>query len=268
MAQHQVDADEAEKMKASGDYKTGEEKVTPTDDDKKVEEGDESWLSDEDPDGDADKSKSDDDKSDDDKSDDDDKSEDDKVKEDLVEKFGEQSTKWTEEFMEKGELSTETREEIGKAVFAPGVPQEQKDAYIDSYVQNASAAGQLANLAAYEIVGGAENYANMVKWGQKNLTEAQIEAFDGDITGSDTSRRDTAIQGLYARMQQDAGFEPDNEQSLAHDGGRGKGEPIIGSRQELAKIQGTERYKKDPAYQDLVERQLRQSMATGQYRSD
>ena len=267
MAQHQVDADEAEEMKRTGDYKTGEDKEAPADDAEKKSEdgkGDESWLSDEDPD----KPSTDADKSDSDDTSDDDKSEDDKTKDDLVEQFGEQATKWTEEFMEKGELSDETREAIGKAVFAPGVPQEQIDAYIDSYTQNAAAAGQLASLAAYDVVGGAENYANMIKWGKQNLSEEQIEAFDGDITGSDISRRDTAIQGLYARMQQDVGFEPDTEKSLAHDGGRGKGEPIIGSRVELAKIQGTERYKKDPAYRDLVERQLRQSMATGQYRND
>jgi hypothetical protein len=69
-------------------------------------------------------------------------------------------------------------------------------------------------------------------------------------------------------MQQALGKEPDFEPNLAHDGGRAGGEPIIASRQELAKIQATDEYKKDPAVRAKVSRQLRQSLATGKYISD
>ncbi len=164
-------------------------------------------------------------------------------------------------------MSEETREEISSTVFAEGVPKEVKQQYLDTYEAGMKALGDAATASAFEIVGGADAYQAMTAWAKNSLTEQEIEAFDADALGSDVVRRDSAIRGLHARMQQAAGAEPDNEPNLAHDGGRGKGEPIIGSRQELSKIQGTVRYKTDPAYRDLVERQLRQSRKTGRYRT-
>jgi hypothetical protein len=55
---------------------------------------------------------------------------------------------------------------------------------------------------------------------------------------------------------------------LSHDGGTAQGEPIIASRRELAKIQATEEYKRDPAVRAKVMRQLQYSMATGKYSNE
>lgn len=264
----QVDPDAAAAAKESGDYNQGEDGKS----DAKPEDGkaddDKSIISDDDP-GDPD-AKSDDDKSDNDAegddAKDDDKSDDDDPKPaDEDKKFNEAAESWTQEFMEKGELSEETRKAVIEQVFAPGVPKATQEQFLATFEAGLKSLGDTATRDAHDIVGGTEAYESMIVWAKANLSEEEVTAFDSDALGTDKGRRDTAIRGLHARHQQASGSEPDFEPDLTHDGGRGKGEPIIGSRQELSKIQGTAEYKKDPAVRAKVERQLRQSMATGKY---
>jgi len=226
---------------------------------------DESIISDTDPDDKADATEDSDDTddSDDDKSEDDDEEKDERSDEQKA--FDEGQVKWTKEFTDTGELSADTRKEISESVFKDGVPQEIKDGYIDGYVKGNIAMGAQEIAAAYAVVGGQEEYAKMSAWVAKNLSEEETATVNADVLGSDIARRDAALQGLHARMQQDVGHQPDDEPNLSHDGGPGGGEPIISSRQELAKIMGTEAYKTDPAVRAKVERQLRQSRATGKY---
>lgn len=270
----QVDADAHAKAKAEGDYTpdgSGEKKDdTPADD--KDGKGEKSPISDIDP-GDAEDDTSDDagegdddgeagDKTEggDDKSDDKDGDKDDKKPD-----FSANMQAWTDEFMDGGELSDETRTTISEAVFAPGVPKEVVSEYIDAYIAGLSSLRDAATQEAFDVVGGTEKYQAMQQWGIKNLTEAEMETFDKDALGTDKVKRDSAIKGLYARFQQAAGSEPDFEPDLTHDGGRQGGEPIIGSRQELVRIQRTKEYQTDEAVRAKVARQLRQSMDTGKY---
>jgi hypothetical protein len=264
MAEFQVDPAAAKEMKESGDYGTGE----PKEGEEKPE------LSEEDPgeslddDGEPlleDKG----DELDDDDADDDEEGEgaDDDDDDKAGPEFSVTQTKWMTEFTETGDLSPETRAEAAKVMFHPDLPKEVVDEYTNIYVAGMQALGTAANASAYAVVGGPDEYVAMTTWAKANLSEAEIEAFDADALGTDIVRRDSAILGLNARMQQDVGAEPNLEPDLTHDGGRGRGEPIIGSLQELSRIQGTDRYKKDAAYRDLVERQVRQSMKTGLYRT-
>lgn len=271
----QVDPDAAAKAKASGEYGTPEDDKTRLDDGKKAADDakKKAVIPDEDPDNpdddkskeepdeDADKSKDDVD----DKGDDDDKSKDDKPKPD--EQFEQSQLKWTKEFMDTGELSPETRKEIGEAVFAKGVPQDVIDGYLDGYTSGTTALGAQALASAHEVVGGQEEYTKMAQWASANLSKEEIATFDTDVSGTDFARRDSAIKGLHARMSQAVGLDPDQEPNLAHDGGRGAGEPIIESRQQLAVIMASKEYQRDQAVRDKVERQLRQSKATGKYRT-
>ena len=272
----QVDPDAAAAAKASGDYNQGEDGAK--DSEPKDGEDDKPIISDDDPgksdDPDAKSDDTDDDAKDDDKTDDKDKDKDKDKDDDTPEpsaeekEFNTAAESWTQEFMEKGELSEETREAVVKQIFAPGVPKAQQEQYLATFEAGLKAMGEAATRSAFDIVGGQEAYESMKAWAASNLSEAEIAAFDADALGTDMGRRDTAIRGLHARAQQASGSEPDFEPNLAHDGGRGAGEPIIGSRQELARIQATEEYRTDPAVRAKVERQLRQSMATGKYKND
>jgi hypothetical protein len=172
---------------------------------------------------------------------------------------------WTEEFLKDGKLSDETRLDVIEKVFHEGVPQEMKEQFVQAYEAGLVSIQRAAVNEAYDLVGGQENYQQMIGWAQENLSEAEVVAYDADALGDDIVKRDSVIKGLHARMQQATGSDPDFEPNLAHSGGKAGGEPIIGSRQELAKIQASEEYTKDPAVRAKVARQLKQSMATGKY---
>jgi hypothetical protein len=172
---------------------------------------------------------------------------------------------WTNEFMENGALSEESAQSAMDTVFKSDIPDEVKAQILETYQAGAVALSTAAQASAHELVGGQEAYVQMSTWAQEALPEAEQNAFDVEVTSGDLTRRDTAIKGLHARMQQALGSEPNFEPNLAHDGGRAAGEPIIGSRQELVKIYRTEEYKKDPAVRAKVARQLEQSMNTGKY---
>lgn len=175
---------------------------------------------------------------------------------------------WTAEFMEKGELSDESRASVKTALFAPNVPQIVVDEYIDNYINGQTIAIEATLQEGHALVGGAETYKSLTEWAASTLPEAEIAAYDADVLGNDKARRDSAILGLHARYNQAKGLEPDHEPDLTHRAGRAAGDPIIGSRKELVRIMSTKEYKTDPAVQARVERQLRQSMSTGKYIND
>jgi hypothetical protein len=197
-----------------------------------------------------------------DKPEDEDKAEEDKTPE---AKFDADYQGWTNEFLRDGALSDETRLDVIEKVFHEGVPTELKEQFIQAYEAGLVSIQSVAVNEAFNLVGGEESYKQMIGWAQDNLSEAEIVAYDADALGDDLVKRDSVIKGLHARMQQATGSDPDFEPDLAHSAGRAGGEPIIGSRQELARIQSTTEYAKDPAVRAKVARQLKQSIATGKY---
>lgn len=182
--------------------------------------------------------------------------------------FNQQFEGWANEFIENGALSEESRNAVVEKVFAENVPAEFKAQFIETYEAGLAAIRAATTQQVFGLVGGADQYNAMLTWGNENLPEAEREAWDADVLGNDSVKRDTAIKGLYARFQQAKGSQSDFEPDLSHDGGRTQGEPIIGSRQELVRIMRTPEYDKDPAVREKVARQLKQSMATGKYVSD
>ena len=52
---------------------------------------------------------------------------------------------------------------------------------------------------AYTVVGGKENYDNMLAWGRENMDDTQKAAFDKDVTGAMSAY---AIKGLYGEYQE------------------------------------------------------------------
>lgn len=185
--------------------------------------------------------------------------------EDSANDFTSRAQQWTQEFMEHGALSEESQKDVLESVFKDDVPEEMKLEYMKTFTAGLDALRTAAANEQFAIVGGVDQYQDMLEWGAKNLSAEEIEVFDAEVTADDMGKRAAAIKGLYARMQLATGGKPDFEPDLSHSAGRHGGEPIIGSRQELMQIQRTDRYKKDPAYRELVARQLKQSMETGNY---
>jgi|SRR6056300_203470 len=150
----------------------------------------------------------------------------------------------SKEFFENdGQLSEETYNALEKA----GLPRDLVDSY---------AAGQQALLASEEgqIKGVAQgNYDAMAEWANENLPKEEIDAFDEAVTGGTISQAKLAVQGLYARYQNEVGAKPKLTQGAV----AGTSTIPFKSIQELARAQSDPRYKSgDKAYHEEIDRRL------------
>jgi hypothetical protein len=255
----QVDADAHAKAKSTGEYGTPEDaERVETPEEKTAPDETKSIIPDEDPDAEPEtKVEGEEEETTEEKKDDAEPTE--------TEALAKEFEGWTAEFLENGTLTDETKTKVLETVFSEKIPLEFRDQVLETYQAGVIAIREASTRAAFDIVGGEESYQKMLEWGNTTLSKEETEAFDADVLGTDTVRRTAAIKGLYAQYQQATGAKSDFEPDLSHDAGKGGGEPIIGSRQELVRIMRTPEYDKDPAVREKVARQLRQSMATGKY---
>ena len=150
----------------------------------------------------------------------------------------------SKEFFENdGQLSEETYNALEKA----GFPRDLVDSY---------AAGQQALLSSEEgqIKSVAQgNYDAMAEWANENLPQEEIDAFDEVVTGGSISQAKLAVQGLYARYQNEVGAKPKLTQGAV----AGTSTMPFKSMQELARAQSDPRYKSgDKAYHEEIDRRL------------
>jgi len=153
----------------------------------------------------------------------------------------------SKEFFENdGQLSEETYNTLEKA----GLPRDLVDSY---------AAGQQALLSSEEgqIKSVAQgNYEAMAEWANENLPQEEVEAFDEAVTGGTVSQAKLAVQGLYARYQNEVGAKPKLTQGAVN----GVSTMPFRSMQELARAQSDPRYKSgDKAYHEEIDRRLQVS---------
>lgn len=169
----------------------------------------------------------------------------------------EQFQGYYDEYVQSGDLGEESRTTILAKLEDAGLPGELLDDYLAG-IQARLVAGEQA---AYNLVGGQEQYNEMVAWARETLTPQQAEAFDVAVTNPQTA--ELAIKGLYADFKASGAA---TTSFRAQGGTTQKGLAPIRSRAELAEIVGTDRYKTDPAYRAEVEQRLAASRKSGQYR--
>ena len=104
------------------------------------------------------------------------------------------------------------------------------------------------------VVGGQENYDQMITWAGNNLAEGDINMFDHVMDKGDPAACFFAIQALQYRFQEGTGY----------DGQMITGKPAVNkadvyrSQAELVAAQGDPRYGNDPAYRnDVMEKLMR-----------
>lgn len=139
------------------------------------------------------------------------------------------------EFEESGELSDATYEALEKQ----GVDRET----VDAYISGIEAQRELAFTAA----GGEESYSEMIAWAGKNLTQAEITAFDKAVTEGTPKDLVKAVQGLSERFRAGRHREPsllEGRQSTGISGFR--------SKAELTAAMSDPRYKTDSAFRAEV----------------
>lgn len=155
------------------------------------------------------------------------------------------------EFVEKGDLSPETRAKLAEK----GLGQAQVDTYIE---------GQKAIAAKYDteaatVAGGKDKLDSMLAWGGKNMTPGEAKAFNEATASGDVERMKLAISGLRSRFEASEGVTPKLVQGDASlSAGNVQG---YASLQELSRDQANPLYKQDPAYRAKVEARVRATTA-------
>ena len=151
-----------------------------------------------------------------------------------------------QEYDENGELSDDAYAALEEAGFPRSV--------VDTWIQGQDALASQMTGEMYDIVGGQEDYNNMVSWAADTLPESEIDAFNATMTSQDPNMIRLAIQGLNARYRSEA--EPSLLQGgtgAVSSGGR------FESNAELTAAMSDPRYSKDPAYRQQVADKLARS---------
>ena len=151
-----------------------------------------------------------------------------------------------QEYDENGQLSDDAYAALDEAGFPRSV--------VDTWIQGQDALASQVTGEMYDIVGGQEDYNNMVSWAADTLPESEIDAFNATMTSQNPDMIRLAIQGLNARYRSEA--EPtlmQGQTGTVSSGGR------FESNAELTAAMGDPRYSKDPAYRQQVADKLARS---------
>jgi len=151
-----------------------------------------------------------------------------------------------QEYQELGGLS----EDAYPALEEAGFP----EAVVDQWIAGQQAISQQVQTEMFSLVGGQEQYQELVGWAADALPEAEIDAFNATMATQDPNMIRLAIQGLNARYRSEAA------PSLLQ-GGTG---PVstggkFESTAELTAAMSDPRYEKDPAYRQQVSDKLARS---------
>tara|TARA_S200002703_G_C3801374_1_gene247718 strand:- start:3822 stop:4595 length:774 start_codon:yes stop_codon:yes gene_type:complete len=103
------------------------------------------------------------------------------------------------EFADKGELSEKSYTDLAKQ----GLDKQVVDGYIAG--QQALADNHINSVQS--VVGGKENYTNIVKWASDNLNENEVKAFNDTMDSGTLDQAQLAISGIQAKYNQ-ANNEP------------------------------------------------------------
>ena len=128
---------------------------------------------------------------------------------------------------------------------------------LDGYIAGQEAIGKQLVGKAYSEAGSEEAYTNMVKWASTNWTEAEVEAFDGIVSGTNEAAIMVAVRGLKASYQNAEGSDPDlllgDGTHVDTTGARYE------SKAEMTADMKKPEYKKDPAFRKVVEQKIARS---------
>ena len=101
------------------------------------------------------------------------------------------------------------------------------------------------------VVGGDENYKNMLTWAQQNLTEQEVGMFDTVMDRGDPLSAFFAIRSLAYRYNDTVGFDGKMVTGKAPK----QNSDVFRSQAEVVEAMGDRRYDNDPAYRrDIMEK--------------
>lgn len=108
----------------------------------------------------------------------------------------------------------------------------------------------------YDVVGGQEQYTNMLRWAADNCDEQTIEMYDAVMAKGDLESCFFAVQAMAFRMAEMEGWQPDDFLS-----GRTpiQTADVFRSQAEVVEAMNDPRYDRDPAYRQDIMNKLERS---------
>lgn len=163
-----------------------------------------------------------------------------------VESVGLNFDAMSEEYMENGQLSSDTYAELESR----GIPKN----IVDSYIQGQQSLADNMKGDIFNTVGGEENYTQMTEWAADSMNQAEKDAFNLAVNSGDMAQAKLAVEALNARYKNMVGVEP----NLV--GGRPS--ESVDTYQSWAQVTTDMKnpaYSKDPAFRATVEKKLGRS---------
>ena len=132
-------------------------------------------------------------------------------------------------------------------------PVDIAQAYLEYRTENQShklSQEETGNL--YAMVGGEEEYGNMLQWAGTHLDQQQIDLYDSVMQKGDPAACYWAVQALAFRMAETEGWTPQDFLSGSTPQQRAD---VFRSQAEVVEAMSDPRYDRDPAYrQDIMEK--------------
>ena len=105
------------------------------------------------------------------------------------------------------------------------------------------------------IVGGEENYSNMLDWAQSNLNEQEVNMFDAVMERGDPLAAFFAVRSLAYRYNDAVGYDG----NMVTGNASKSNSDTFRSQAEVVKAMSDSRYDNDPAYRQDVMQKLERS---------
>ena len=158
---------------------------------------------------------------------------------------------WNQATSEKGEYSQETINQLTKMT-----PTDLAKMHLEYRAANSPKDLSDADITELKgIVGGDENYTNMLSWAQQNLQEQEISMYDQVMERGDPLAAFFAVRSLAYRYND----------AIGYDGQMVTGKPpsqsgdIFKSQAEVVAAMGDSKYESDPAYRRQIMEKLQRS---------
>jgi hypothetical protein len=149
-----------------------------------------------------------------------------------------------DEFEKNGQLSDESYAALEKQGFSRSI--------VDAYARGVQAQRAEHEGKVFEAVGGQEQYAKVVDWAGKNLSQPEIDAFNSLLQTGSPDQIALAATGLNTRYQAANG----SPAKLLHGSSSGSAVAPFRSSSEVTRAMSDARYKTDEAYRDEVAARL------------
>ena len=162
---------------------------------------------------------------------------------------------WEQATGEKGEYSKETLEKLDK--MSPSELAKMHLEYRRGVTNDPSYTRDLSSEDVKQlkgVVGGDENYSNMLNWAQQNLNETEVSMFDKVMEMGNPLAAFFAVKSLAYRYNDAIGYDGKMVSGTAP-----KSEDTFQSQQEMVAAMSDKRYDNDPAYRRKIMEKLQRS---------